>query len=285
MKIIFSRKGFDSSSGGCPSPLLPDGKLLSLPIPDKSSLIKYSQLHYGKFNFGEIVSSLTKNKIMADYCVHLDPDIDSKYLPREKGWNPIFGQAGMSQSHLQKMGVEVGDIFLFFGLFRKIVINGISISWSPGSKPFHALWGWLQIGEIIKVDSTIESKMPWAKYHPHVYNIARKNNCLYKSSKSLVISNKALSIPGAGTFNNCYHKQILSSDDSNKVTCWSLPKWIYPSSNKKPLSFHSDLSRWCISDNTVLLQTVGRGQEFVLDCNDYVESYDWIINLMENSEV
>ena len=33
MKIILSRKGFDSSYGGYPSPILPDGSLVSLPIP------------------------------------------------------------------------------------------------------------------------------------------------------------------------------------------------------------------------------------------------------------
>ncbi len=32
MQIIFSRKGFDSSYGGCPSPLFKD-RPLSLPIP------------------------------------------------------------------------------------------------------------------------------------------------------------------------------------------------------------------------------------------------------------
>jgi len=34
MRVILSRKGFDSSFGGCPSPILPDGTLLSLPIPE-----------------------------------------------------------------------------------------------------------------------------------------------------------------------------------------------------------------------------------------------------------
>ena len=33
MKIILSRKGFDSSSGGGPSPIV-DGRCLSLPIPE-----------------------------------------------------------------------------------------------------------------------------------------------------------------------------------------------------------------------------------------------------------
>ncbi len=35
MKVILSRKGMDSTSGGIASPILPDGTLLSLPIPDK----------------------------------------------------------------------------------------------------------------------------------------------------------------------------------------------------------------------------------------------------------
>ena len=33
MKIILSRKGFDSENGGYPSPILPNGTLLSIPIP------------------------------------------------------------------------------------------------------------------------------------------------------------------------------------------------------------------------------------------------------------
>ena len=33
MRIILSRKGLDSATGGIPSPILPDGQLLPLPIP------------------------------------------------------------------------------------------------------------------------------------------------------------------------------------------------------------------------------------------------------------
>jgi len=45
MKVILSRKGFDSGTGGYPSPILPDGTLLSLPIPDATSDIKYSDIN------------------------------------------------------------------------------------------------------------------------------------------------------------------------------------------------------------------------------------------------
>jgi len=44
VKIILSRKGFDSAAGGVPSPILPDGSLVSLPIPDKASKIAYQDI-------------------------------------------------------------------------------------------------------------------------------------------------------------------------------------------------------------------------------------------------
>lgn len=37
MKFILSRKGMDSAAGGFANPILPDGTLLSLPIPDDST--------------------------------------------------------------------------------------------------------------------------------------------------------------------------------------------------------------------------------------------------------
>ena len=46
MKVILSRKGMDSTSGGMASPILPDGTLLSLPIPDKTARTTYKKLSY-----------------------------------------------------------------------------------------------------------------------------------------------------------------------------------------------------------------------------------------------
>ena len=42
MRLILSRKGFDSANGGCPSPIFPDGSMLSLPIPSRSAPHRYS---------------------------------------------------------------------------------------------------------------------------------------------------------------------------------------------------------------------------------------------------
>ena len=38
MKAILSRKGFNSAFGGYPSPILPGGEMVSLPIPSKDSI-------------------------------------------------------------------------------------------------------------------------------------------------------------------------------------------------------------------------------------------------------
>jgi hypothetical protein len=83
MKIILSRKGFDSASGGFPSPIFPDGRMLSLPIPDKQSKIKYKNISWFEHNLGDIVSSLTNAKIRSDYNAHLDPDLNSSSLKRK----------------------------------------------------------------------------------------------------------------------------------------------------------------------------------------------------------
>ncbi len=92
MKIILSRKGFDTTSGGCPSPILPDGTLLSLPIPDEED-IKYSDLQYNGFSYDRILTGLNPGAVYSG-C-HLDPDIREgvRIVPVDN-WRPAFGQTG-----------------------------------------------------------------------------------------------------------------------------------------------------------------------------------------------
>ena len=51
MKIILSRKGFDSQNGKTPSPIMPNGDLISMPIPsgDKD---RYQGLVYQGHDIG-----------------------------------------------------------------------------------------------------------------------------------------------------------------------------------------------------------------------------------------
>ena len=103
MLIIISRKGFDSSSGGVPSPIFPNGKMLSLPIPDSDSSIKYEDIRWNRHSVGDIVSSLTKDKIHSDFRAHLDPDLVRGSIHRPKGWRPALGQIAAAQGHIDVM--------------------------------------------------------------------------------------------------------------------------------------------------------------------------------------
>jgi hypothetical protein len=141
MRIIFSRKGFDSSSGGKPSPMMPDGRMVSLPIPDKQSSIRYGDIRWQEYDLGSLVSNLTGGRIPASDFAHLDPDINRESLSRHSEWLPIFGQTGAAQGHLRKNGVQAGDIFLFFGLFRNVINTGGKLLWDTRSPLRHVLWG------------------------------------------------------------------------------------------------------------------------------------------------
>ena len=117
MKIILSRKGFDSSNGGCASPIMPDGTLLSMPIPSNDR-DRYSDLCWNDITYSELLSELRPNKTY-EGC-HVDPDIRKNRVSATDDWSPAFGQIGAAQGLLANAGVEVGDIFLFFGWFRHV---------------------------------------------------------------------------------------------------------------------------------------------------------------------
>src|SRR5512140_1891246 len=135
MRIILSRKGFDTGSGGCPSPILPDGSMFALPIPDRASPVRYRDLAWKQWDVGELVERITRRKQRASYGAHLDPDLRSDALPRGRGWRPVLGQAAAAQGHLRNRGVGPGDLFVFWGLFREV---DRELRWT--GPPVHAIW-------------------------------------------------------------------------------------------------------------------------------------------------
>ena len=283
MKLILSRKGFDSQSGGCPSPIFPDGTLYSLPIPGRHSKIKYRDIRHGDTNIGKVVKDLTrrnkpKNRIGAKSCAHLDPDINrSAYSPRKKGWRPLFGQSGIAQGHLDNQDVQAGDLFLFFGLFQKVEKASGRWSFVKGAPRQHILWGWLQIGEIHKVDGLAKDELPWTRYHPHRHPSRGKDstNTLYIASKTLNLGDEAIA-PGAGCFLEFHERLMLTKPNGSGVTDWRLPRCFYPDNGKTPLSYHGNC-KWEPNEGYVYVQRRGPGQEFVLDLDQYPEVTDWLV--------
>ena len=115
MKIILSRKGFDSANGGIVSPIFEDGTMVSFPIPSDDE-DTYDSLYYNGIPYSKILHDLRYKG--GNHC-HVDPDLDLSRRAKEiDGWFPAFGQWDAAASYLKNLGVAPGDIFLFFGNFH-----------------------------------------------------------------------------------------------------------------------------------------------------------------------
>ena len=115
MKIILSRKGFDSANGGIVSPIFEDGTMISFPIPSGDT-DTYDSLYYNGIPYSKILHDLRYKG--GNHC-HVDPDLDLSRRAKEiDGWFPAFGQRDAAASYLKNLGVAPGDIFLFFGNFH-----------------------------------------------------------------------------------------------------------------------------------------------------------------------
>jgi len=258
-------------------------RMVSLPIPDKQSPICYKDICWQEYTLGSLVSDLTEERIRSSHFAHLDPDINSESLQRASEWRPLFGQTGAAQGHLKKNDVKSGDIFLFFGLFQKVIQLSGKLVWNARSPRQHILWGWLQIDEALKVDECNPSGYEWAKYHPHFHRNPDPNNTVY-------VARWRLSLPtvfpegltGAGIFSRFSEQLMLTDPDAKSPTQWKLPRWFYPRDGQFPLTYHSNLDRWQRTQDNVRLKTVARGQEFILNTEEFPESIEWLKNLLES---
>lgn len=205
MKIIFSRKGFDSSAGGKPSRVI-DGRPVSLPIPT----IKRSKTTFGHLGLGDIVSAVTKSRISADDLCHYDPMFQDGYC--------AFGQTGAAQKHLHNQKVGEDDVFIFFGLFAN----------RDGRDRHHRIFGYLQIDEIVALGANPEKPQclnHFTHEHPHVIGEWNENNTLYF---------------GRGALAHSAPDSLRLSKSGAAVSRWRIPFWL----KSGELSYHSNCERW-----------------------------------------
>lgn len=280
MKLILSRKGFDSSAGGVPSPILPDGRLLSLPIPDGNSAITYGDITCDGTALGTLVPQLTGGRLQARNGAHIDPDLVHDSLPRGPGWRPIFGQMGQAQGHLRNNKVGPGDLFLFFGLFRRVDMRHGAYKWTANARPIHAIWGWLQVEEVLPVEDARARGYTWAEYHPHFCLHAKTNNVVYLAGRRLHVDGAEAPLPGAGVFHHYSPTRQLTARHANRPSLWELPGWFHPGHERPPLTYHADMQRWNRQGERTELRAAARGQEFVLDCQEYPEAAEWARGLI-----
>ena len=283
MRIILSRKGFDSGYGGVASPILPDGRLLSLPIPYNDPLRTFGTVVFDGKPISEIVLALTNNGLGENCSCHLDPDLKAESVRRENGWRPIFGQVDAAQTHLANQQVQEGDIFLFFGWFKHTEWKDGKLVFVPRSKDLHVIYGWLQVGEMSEPTEKFLKKHPWAKEHPHCLdNNWGPNNMLYIASEELMLSGMKMDVPGAGVFPAFSEKLQLTVPGETRRTFWRLPAWFHPEDRESSLSYHGNLGIWARDDGYTILKSRSKGQEFVLNAEHYPEAIPWIKGLFEN---
>jgi len=282
MKVILSRKGFDSEYGEFPSPIFPDGTLCSLPIPS-DEWPPFSKLTVARRNLGRVVEDLTHRRSTRRDGVHLDPDLRREMLARERGWRPSFGTVGAAQTHLEKQGVGQGDLFLFFGWFRRTIELQGQLVYDPDAPNLHVIFGWLQVGKIFKPSRERGDPPMWSRQHPHVKGarFRSSNNTLYVAAKWLKLPGGSLHVPAGGAFER-FVRALCLTKEGERRTAWRLPARFHPSGDRPPLSYHGDRRRWRKDVKGVVLETVARGQEFVLDCDYYPECFQWLRGLLSS---
>jgi hypothetical protein len=272
VKIIFSRKGFDSAAGGCPSPII-DGQPVSLPIPSSMP----TPTRFGDLNgaYGRLVFDLTRGRLTPDHWCHLDPDINSASLPRQTRWRGALGQTRAAQGHLANQGIQPGDLFVFWGLFRPVEHAS---RWRFVGRPEHRVWGWLQIGEIINLgaDGThAVTGRPWLKDHPHTRAGWCAPNVLYVASEELTLGSRTLSIPSSGVLRTGYRLTAAGASPST----WLVPDWLNPRRDGSGMTYHPH-PRWGL-EGTV--RSAPRGQEFVAAPPNDRRAIEWLTALLEET--
>jgi hypothetical protein len=272
VKLIFSRKGFDSSAGGVPSPLV-DDRPISLPIPTRMPTpTRYGDLANG---VAELVSDLTRGRIAADRPCHLDPDIDASSLVRKPGWRGALGQVSAAQTHLSNNGVGQGDIFLFWGLYRPATRSQKG-SWKFDGMAEHRLFGWLQIDEALTIGedpSTVLTRYPWLRSHPHFATGWPANNTVYIAREKLVLRGLAVDVPGFGVLSRGLR---LTAPASTLPSLWAVPSWLDPLRGGTGMTYHPT-ERWNYEGT---LRSAARGQEFVADAGDRQDAVDWLLQVL-----
>lgn len=204
MRIVFSRKGFDSAAGGGASPIV-DGRPLSLPIPATGP----SRTTYGDLGLGEHVAHASRGRYgAADRCHH-----DPMFL---SDGTCLFGQCGAAQTHLANRGAGAGDVFLFFGLFR-----------DRAGEPHHRIFAYLVVSEVIDLITCAAARRRElaALGHPHALGLHGRNDAIWLGRGAVAGgSPDALRLTVAG----------------GPPSLWRRPPWLA----RGGLSYHDRADRW-----------------------------------------
>ena len=252
-RVILSRKGFDSKYGGRPSPIFKNGDIFSLPIPQNGkSSKKYHELNFNGINGTQALKEVSSTKVTSEDFCHYDPALNEKI--------GLFGQAGSAQSELKNNGVGTGDLFLFFGWFKKKDDPNVNV---------HKIFGWLQIDEILEGDREISTFLKRNNIsHPHDPQYKEyKNNTIYVSKKNF------------GLFKKFSNDLVLTAPGYSK-SMWQFPKKYFGSVANKNGNIFLNRLKWKDKNNILVDTNIGPGQEFILDAKNSPRISFWAKSLI-----
>jgi hypothetical protein len=271
MKIILSRKGFDSSAGGHASPILPTGEMFSLPIPSSLDSIRYEDLVAPQgATVKTIIKDLDSGARIAGKGAHADPDLVGGMRPRHQEWRPSLGQINQASGHLRNQKVGPGDLFLFYGYFRHSEMRDGRLSFRKNLPEYHAIYAYLEVDEIIWAQD--KDALPnWLADHPHAVEsrLAKSTNSIYVARES---SERVQNVPGAGVFR--FRDGLVLTKSGLTRSRWDLDPDIF---RHLTITYHRD-SAWK-EDH---FKSYPRAQEYVIHADSRAE--DWAYDLICSSE-
>lgn len=260
-KIILSRKGYDDQYGGKPSAILPDGTMLSFPIPVETGEegIATELLTFSGQKLVDIFHQLEHKQGSKTH--HVDPDLYGLAGNTSLG---AFGQGGAALGHLNNQQVDEGDVFLFFGTFCPIIETSTGYQYEK-MHPFHAIYGYLEVDKKVSVIDIDENQdFHGLKNHPHYIN---RDFGEYKKANAIYIGKNY------GYFR--FAENLRLTKPGYKKTWWQLPEAFADAK----ISYHESAEK-IIHGDFVEFQSVAKGQEFVIESSPSLEK--WLSNILKN---
>jgi hypothetical protein len=230
MKVVFSRKGWDSGFGGKASPVFADGTIQSLPIECRDGSPRLEDVtprvlrQQGSANLAEFLADYFPREDRPQWA-HLDPDLDAAAYKRAPGWRPCFGQDSAAASHLDNQGVSVGDLFLFYGWYDDV--ESSAGRWHALGNHRFLIWGWLQVGEIFQTPT--KSTVPaWLRRHPHAVQEYPLKNRIYVADETLTIDGQRVPGRAGGSIFGREHpaRNLTRNPDHRGLYPDRIPAWL-----------------------------------------------------------
>jgi hypothetical protein len=278
VKVVISRKGVDSgkTSGGMASPILPCGCLCSIPIPYTPSDTRYADIWFGKRTLQQICNEL--NPRHSHEFAHLDPDLRPEALAlRPKDWRPAFGQAGAAEGHLTNEGIGAGDLFIFFGWFRRTIKANGKLAFDPTDvHGRHIVYGWLEVGMLVD-KLPLPDDLLFLIDHPHVrfFEEETRPNRIYVSSQSGLKAG-VISTESQG---------VVLTQEGGRRSRWLLDEAFESLFLERDLSYHRNEARWEREGTKIGLQAVSRGQEFVFDGERHPGARQYLLDRIKAASI